>query len=52
VIAQEVARQALLAAFVDSFWFIAASFAVTLPVVMLMRGGRPKTPAAAHAMAE
>jgi DHA2 family multidrug resistance protein len=43
VLAKVLGQQAQMAAFVDSFWLVAASFAVMLPVLLLIRRTRPAT---------
>jgi len=42
LLAQELGRQAQLAAFVDSFWLITASFAAMLPLLLLLRSPRSR----------
>ena len=41
LLASTVATQTKLTAFVNGFWFITASFAVMIPLVLLLRSRRP-----------
>ena len=53
VLAQTLFTQAQLAAFVDSFWFIAASFVIMIPLLFAMRSAKPASGGPSHAaMAE
>jgi MFS transporter, DHA2 family, multidrug resistance protein len=45
IIAAEIGQEALMAAMLDAFKLTAWSFIVMLPLVLLMRGGRPGAPA-------
>jgi DHA2 family multidrug resistance protein len=47
VLSQVLGNQAQLAAFVDTFWLVAASFVVMLPVLLFMRKTKPGGPAPA-----
>ena len=42
ILAREIGTQAQLTAFVSSFWFVAASFFLMLPLVLLLESPRPK----------
>ena len=47
MLSQVLGHQAQLAAFVDTFWLVAASFVVMLPVLLFMRKTKPGGPAPA-----
>ena len=49
ILAQTLFSQAQLAAFVDCFWFIAASFLVMAPLLFLMKKGTPTGHVPSHA---
>ena len=51
IVGRAVEAQARLSAFIDSFWFIAASYAVMIPLIMMVRGraARPATAPLAEA---
>ena len=44
LLANTVATQSKLTAFVSGFWFITASFAVMIPLVLLLRNRRKTSP--------
>jgi DHA2 family multidrug resistance protein len=52
VLARALGREAQMAAFVDTFWLVAASFVAMLPLLLFIRRARPGAGAPAPAVAD